>query len=49
MEDDFKGEQQADFFQQIQTAMFPVGIKFNWTFDHGSGLHARHIVTDYTY
>lgn len=46
VEDDFKSEQQADFFRQIQTALFPVGIKFHWTFDHSGTLHARHIVTD---
>lgn len=46
VEDEFKGEQQADFFRQIQTALFPVGIKFHWTFDHTSTLHAPHIVTD---
>jgi ATP-dependent Lon protease len=46
VEDDFKSEQQADFFRQIQTALFPVGIKFHWTFDYSGTLHARHIVTD---
>ncbi|WGZ95857.1 MAG: BREX system Lon protease-like protein BrxL [Candidatus Thiothrix putei] len=46
VEDEFKGEQQADFFRQIQTALFPVGIQFHWTFDRSGTLHARHIVTD---
>ena len=46
VEDGFKSEQQADFFRQIQTALFPVGIKFHWTFDYSGTLHARHIVTD---
>jgi ATP-dependent Lon protease len=46
VEDEFKGEQQADFFRQIQTALFPVGIKFHWTFDRSGTLHARHIITD---
>jgi ATP-dependent Lon protease len=46
VEDEFKGEQQADFFSQIQTALLPVGITFEWVFDPSGTLHARHIVTD---
>ena len=44
-EDEFKGEQQLDFLQQIQTNCAPSGIQFSWKFDSGT-IHARHIVTD---
>lgn len=44
--DDFKGEQQEEFFSKIQGSMLQVGIKFNWAFDNTGAIHARHIVTD---
>jgi len=46
VEDEFKGEEQRRFFEQIQSSMFTVGIKFAWSFDKTGSQHARHIVTD---
>lgn len=46
VEDESKGEAQRDFFEQIQSTMFSVGIKFAYSFDNSGTQHARHIVTD---
>jgi len=46
VEDEFKGDQQNDFFSQMQSSMLSAGIKFNWRFDNSGAQHARHIVTD---
>ena len=46
VENELKGDQQREYFEQIQSAMFPVGVKFAWTFDSSGSQHARHIVTD---
>ena len=46
VEDEFKGDDQRRFFEQIQSSMFTVGIKFAWSFDKTGSQHARHIVTD---
>ena len=46
VEDEFKGELQREFFEQIQSSMFAVGIKFAYSFDNSGSQHARHIVTD---
>jgi ATP-dependent Lon protease len=46
-EDDFKGEQQIEYFERLQTACAPAGIHFTWEFDNSGSLHARHIVTDH--
>jgi ATP-dependent Lon protease len=46
VEDEFKGDQQREYFSQIQNSMFAVGIKFAWSFDNSGAQHARHIVTD---
>lgn len=46
VKDEFKGDQQNDFFQQIQKNCIRTGIKFTWEYDE-SGIHARHIVTDH--
>ena len=46
VEDEFKGEQQREFFEQIQRSVFSVGIKFAYSFDSSGSQHARHIVTD---
>ncbi len=46
VEDEFKGEQQREYFASIQSSMFSVGIKFAWSFDSSGTQHARHIVTD---
>ena len=46
VEDEFKGEQQRDWLNQIQSTMLTVGIKFEYSFDNSGSQHARHIVTD---
>lgn len=46
VEDEFKGEQQREYFEKIQSSMFAVGIKFAYSFDTSGSQHARHIVTD---
>ena len=46
VEDEFKGEEQRNFLEQIQSSMFAVGIKFAYSFDTSGSQHARHIVTD---
>ena len=46
VEDEFKGDQQIEYFEKIQNTMFGVGIKFDWSFDNTGAQHARHIVTD---
>lgn len=45
-EDEFKGDQQRQHLDEIQTSLFNVGIKFSWKFDNSGTQHARHIVTD---
>lgn len=44
--DEFKHEQQREWFEQMQSAMLAVGIKFAYSFDNSGSQHARHIVTD---
>jgi len=44
--DEFKSDQQREYFEQMQSTMFSVGIKFTYTFDDSGSQHARHIVTD---
>lgn len=46
IEDDFKGEQQQDYFRQMQASATTAGIHFTWEFDATNTIHARHIVTD---
>jgi len=46
VEDEFKSDQQREYFDQIQSNMFSVGIKFAYSFDDSGSQHARHIVTD---
>jgi ATP-dependent Lon protease len=46
VEDEFKGEQQRDWLNQIQNSMMTVGVKFAYNFDNSGAQHARHIVTD---
>ena len=45
-ENDEKGDKQRIYFEQIQQAVFPVGIKFAWSFDNTGAQHARHVETD---
>jgi ATP-dependent Lon protease len=44
-QDEFRSEQQEDFFTQMQKNCIRVGIKFTWEYD--STIHARHIVTNH--
>lgn len=46
IEDEFKGEQQREYFEKIQASLFSVGVKFAYSFDTTGSEHARHIVTD---
>ncbi|MCX6039723.1 MAG: BREX system Lon protease-like protein BrxL [Caldilinea sp.] len=46
-EDEFKGEQQRGFLEQMQTAAAAIGIQLTWKFDATNTIHARHIVTDH--
>ena len=45
-EDDFKGEQQKEYFEKIKESSSSVGVNFTWEFDGTGTIHARHIVTD---
>ena len=45
VDDEFKGEQQRVWFDQIQSSMLTV-IKFAFSFDGSGTQHSRHIVTD---
>ncbi len=47
MEDEFKGEQQKEYFEKIKNSGGAVGIDFSWEFDTTGTIHARHIVTDH--
>lgn len=47
VEDEFRGDQQREWLEQIQSAMYSVGIKFGYSFDNSGSQHARHIVTDH--
>ncbi|HIF9542093.1 TPA: BREX system Lon protease-like protein BrxL [Photobacterium damselae] len=46
VEDEFKGEQQREYFEKIQASLFAVGVKFDYSFDTTGSQHARHIITD---
>ena len=46
VEDEFKGEQQREWLNEIQSSMLTVGIKFAYSFDNLGAQHARHITTD---
>lgn len=46
VEDEFKGDQQRESLNQIQSTMLTVGIKFDYSFDNSGSQHARHIITD---
>ncbi len=45
-EDDFKGDQQKEYFEKIQESCIAAGIAFTWEFDGTGTIHARHIETD---
>ena len=44
--DDFKAEQQMDYFEQIEMSCAAIGIHFSWEFDGTNTIHARHVVLD---
>lgn len=46
VEDEFKGEQQREYFEKIQASLFSVGVKFAYSFDTTDSQHSRHIATD---
>ena len=47
VEDEFKGEQQKEYFETIKESSTAVGLNFTWEFNGTGTLHARHIVTDH--
>lgn len=47
MEDEFKSEQQKDYFEKMEESARATGINFTWAFDTSGTIHARHIVTDH--
>lgn len=47
VEDEFKGDQQRDWLDQIQNSMLTAGVKFGYSFDNSGSQHARHIMTDH--
>ena len=47
IEDEFKAQQQLDYFEKMKESCTQIGIKFSWEFDKTNSLHARHIVTDH--
>jgi len=44
--DEFEGDRQEEYLQQMQASAATVGIDFTWDFDDSGSVHARHIVTD---
>ena len=47
VEDEFKAQQQLDYFEKMKGSSAPIGINFTWEFDKTNSLHARHITTDH--
>ena len=47
VKDEFKGQQQIDYFEKMKDSCGPIGIHFSWEFDETNSMHARHIVTDH--
>jgi len=47
VEDEFNGDQQRSYLEQIQTAAAAIGIQLAWAYGSPPTLHARHIVTDH--
>lgn len=45
--DEFRQEQQEEWFEKIQESAGSIGIQFTWEFDQTGTLHARHIITDH--
>lgn len=47
VEDEFNGDQQRSYLEQMQTAAAAIGLQLTWEYDATNTLHARHIVTDH--
>lgn len=47
VEDEFKGEQQKDSLEKMQSETATLGIELTWEFDNTKAIHARHIITDH--
>jgi ATP-dependent Lon protease len=47
IKDEFKDQQQLEYFTKMQGSCSPIGIHFTWEFDDSNTIHARHIVTDH--
>lgn len=45
--DEFKREQQQEYFEKMQASASSVGVNFSWEYDGSGSIHARHIVTDH--
>ena len=46
-QDEFKAEQQKEWFEKVKESSTPVGVEFTWEFDETGTIHARHVVTDH--
>ncbi len=46
VEDEFNGDQQRAYLEQMETAAAAIGLQLTWEYDVTNTLHARHIVTD---
>ena len=46
-QDEFKAEQQKEWFEKIKESSTSVGVEFTWEFDETGTIHARHVVTDH--
>jgi ATP-dependent Lon protease len=44
--DEFKGESQVGYLENIQLSVASAGVTFTWAFDGTNTIHARHILTD---
>jgi len=44
--DEFKGPQQIEYLEKMQSSCATIGIHFSWEFDGTNTIHARHIQTD---
>ncbi|NOR70566.1 MAG: BREX system Lon protease-like protein BrxL [Methylomarinum sp.] len=45
-EDDFKSEQQQEYFEKMKESCLAIGVNLTWEFDSSGTIHARHIITD---
>jgi len=46
VQDDYKGQQQVEYFEKMAASCSTSGVNFSWKFVADNGIHARHIVTD---